>query len=73
MLVASNLEDNVGGGGGLDLEGGTAEGVVLAQQVVGGLSEILYAASTRLTLCSDRKTAQHIPSRMGGQAEGETW
>ena len=40
-FCSSNAEDDVGGGGGLDFKGREANDEVLAQEVVGGLSEIL--------------------------------
>ena len=39
--VASDLEGYTGGRGGLDLESGAADGVVLAQEVTGGLAKVL--------------------------------
>ena len=45
LLLARNLEGDVGGGDGLNLEAVTGEVVVPAQQVVGGLAEILRVAN----------------------------
>ena len=41
VAVSANLEGDVGGGGRLHLESDTIEGEVLAQEVVGRLSEVL--------------------------------
>lgn len=41
VVLARDLEGDVGGGGGLDLELDEPEGVVASEQVVGGLAEIL--------------------------------
>ena len=41
VVLSSDLERDVVGGGGLDLELDVTEGVVTVQQVVGGLAEIL--------------------------------
>lgn len=41
ILLTCDLEGNVGRGEGLDLEGGTLDGVVLEEEVRGGLAEVL--------------------------------
>lgn len=41
ITETGDLEDNLGGCLGFDLERGAGEGVVLGQQVIGRLSEIL--------------------------------
>ena len=43
VAVSSSLEGYAGRGGSFDFETGTMEGVVLVEQVVGGLSEVLNA------------------------------
>ncbi|SRR6266702_8332567 len=42
VAVSVDLESDVGGCGGLDLEGSAMEVVVLAEEIVGGLSKVLY-------------------------------
>lgn len=42
-----DLEGNVGGSEGLDLKGGTVDGVVLEEQVRRGLAEVLRRVSSR--------------------------
>ena len=44
VAVPADLEEDVGGSGGLDLEGDAADGEVPAEEVVGRLSEILDAS-----------------------------
>ena len=40
-LATRDLESHIGGGSGLDLEGSRANREILAQQIVGGLAEVL--------------------------------
>ena len=70
VLRACDLERDVGGRGGFRLEGGAVEVIVLAQEVVGGLAEILDAC---ISVCVVSCTLSCLPSRTGGRAAGETW
>lgn len=70
VTETGNLEGNLGGRFGLDLEGGTGEGVVLGQQVVGRLSEVLEKKEGER---GRGREGRDEPSRKAGQAEGETW
>lgn len=77
VLGTSDLEGDVGGGGGLDLEGGAVEVEIPAQQVVGGLAEVLRVTrggvSTTIERSSWPSTTTNSPSRTGERAGGETW
>lgn len=70
VLVAGDLEGDVGGGDGLDLERGAVEGVLLVQEVIGGLAEVLWGLSE--PSCSSSGTMDS-PSRRGERAGGETF
>ena len=50
VTAAGNLEGDIGGRQGLDLEGDAAGGEVLAKEVVGRLSEVLYASTTDMSM-----------------------
>lgn len=50
-----DLEGNVGGGEGLDLKGGTVDGVVLEEQVRRGLAEVLRESARVQQLAELRK------------------
>lgn len=50
VVPARDFEGNVRWRGSLDLKADGAEGVVLCQQVVGGLSKILYAVRERVSV-----------------------
>ena len=74
VLLASNLEGDVGRSDGLDLKAVALEVVVPAQQVVGGLAEILRVANFSRTFAEIVRHDEHAPSRMGGRAGGgATW
>ena len=45
VLGTGNLEGDVGRGQGLDLERGALDGVVLQEEVRGGLAEVLFGIS----------------------------
>ena len=70
VLVACDLEGDVGRGDGLDLEGGAVEGVLLVQEVIGGLAKVLWGMSE--WGCSSSST-MNSPSRKGERVEGETF
>ena len=42
VTASVDLEDDVRGSGGFNLDGGTVEVVVLAEEVIGGLANVLY-------------------------------
>ena len=60
-----DLEGDVGGGLGLDLERGATEVVVLAEQVIGRLAEILMKVSEWSREYNRRKKKKKLPSRKG--------
>ena len=68
VLVSGDLEGDVGRGLGLDLKGGSVEGVVLSEEVVGRLSEVLCGVSVHCW----NKESLYSPSRRGERAEAET-
>lgn len=72
---AANLEGDIGGSVGLDLERGSVDGEVLTEEVVGGLSKVLHVSNdgfvSQTIPFRDGKRA--TPSRTEELAEGETW
>lgn len=74
VVLSRDLERNVRGRGGLDLEVDVPEGVVLAKQIAGGLAEILYASrKSSSALCASasgvQRRATHLPGRGNGLRE----
>ena len=66
--LAGDLEGDVGGRGGLDLERDGAEGVVLGEQVVGRLAKVLRAVSVSRRRRGARR-ATYLPGRGNGLGE----
>jgi len=64
-----NLEGHARGGGGLDVESGTVDGEILAQEVIGGFSEVLQAENA--SEMGEGKPGNAVPSRRVGLVEGE--
>lgn len=76
VLLSSDLEGDVGGRDGFDLKAVALDVEVPGQQVVGGLAEILRVRKDEIgasAICSLSRHDDNAPSRMGEQAEGETW
>ena len=69
VLGTGDLEGDVGGRCGFNLEGGAREGVVLAEQVVGRLAEILHACCGVSGLLSVACRATHLPGWGNGLGE----
>jgi hypothetical protein len=55
VTVSIDLEGDVRGGRGFDLERGTVEVVILAEKVIGGLAKVLYA---RYRFASGKKSSR---------------
>ena len=66
ILGTGNLEGDVGRGEGLDLERGTLDGVVLQEEVRGGLAEVLYKSILQPLKRVEKRIDAYLPGGGNG-------